>query len=341
MTEAFRPCVLFSCFYDRPIIAEPLGRLRAMADVREVNRGRNLTEQELLESLPGAHAVIAADEKYPPRLLDAAGDLVLIAREGTGYDGVDVEAATQRGILVTNAPVVHRATANMTIGLLIAMVRKILICDRDVREGRWTQRDRRVCPGLTEMTLGIMGFGLVGREVAARAAALGMKVLVYNRSDVSDEVQRLGARTGSFEEVLAGSDVVSVHIRHSPQTDRMFAKDQFAQMKHGAYFMNMARGGIVDEGALIEALQSRHLAGAAMDVFAEEPPSPDNPLLAMQNVVCAPHVGGETTSTMRQGVDMAVDELCACLDGRRPAHLVNPVAWDHARLHELLSAKRN
>ena len=335
MTTRFRPRVLMSCFYDRSVIAAPLERLRTLANVREVNRGRCLTEQELLESLPGIHAIIAADEKYTPRVLDTAGDLMLIAREGTGYDGVDVEAATERGILVTNAPVVHRATANLTIGLLIALVRKLHVADQDVREGRWAQRERRTCPGLTEMTLGILGFGLVGREVAVRAAAMGMRILIYNRSDVSAAAQQISARTGSLGGVLERSDAISVHIRHSKETTNLLGKDRFRQMKRGAYFVNTSRGGIVDEGALIEALTSGHLAGAALDVFAEEPPPADSPLLALDNVICAPHMAGETTTTMRQGVEMAVDQLCACFAGKQPPNLVNPDAWDKARLHDL------
>jgi D-3-phosphoglycerate dehydrogenase len=332
----FKPHVLLTSFYDRSIIGQTVDRLHSLADVLEVNRGRNLNEQELFESLPGMHASIAADEKYPAHLLDRAEDLVLIAREGTGYDGIDVAAATERGILVTNAPVVHQATANVAIGLLIGMVRKLYIGDRDVRENRWTDRDHRTCPALSDLTLGLLGFGLVGREVAKRAQALGIKALVYNRSGVSDAAT-WQVETGSMEQVLARSDVISIHIRHCPETTNLMGRSQFRKMKRGAYFINTARGGIVDEAALIEALQQGHLAGAALDVFAQEPPAPDNPLLGMDNVICTPHIGGETTTNMRVGMHMAIDQIESCLAGRRPETLVNPDAWEHARLHRLLS----
>ena len=335
MRTPFRPRVLLTSFYDRSIIGETVERLRGFADLLEVNRGRNLNEEELFESLPGMHACIAADEKYPARVLDCASDLVLVAREGTGYDGVDVAAATERGILVTNAPIVHQATANVTIGLLIGMVRKLFVGDRDVREERWTDRDRRTCPALADLTLGILGFGLVGREVASRARALGMKVLVYNRSEVPD-AKVCQVETGSMDEVLARSDVVSIHIRHCPETTRLIDRAAFQRMKRGAYFINTARGGIVDEPALIESLQEGHLAAAAVDVFAHEPPASDNPLLHMENVICSPHLGGETTTTMRVGMHMAIDQLESCLSGQRPETLVNPEAWEGARLHRLL-----
>jgi len=336
MPSDLRPTILFSSFYERDLIADGLERLRGLGDVREVNRGRNLTRQELLEFLPGAHACVVADEKYDADLLDQVDDLALIAREGTGYDGVDIEAATARGILVTNAPAVHNATANQTIGLMIALVRRIIPCNRGVREGEWTQRGRWRCPDLTGMTLGIAGFGLTGREVAKRAIAMGMRVLAHNRSDVAEVAQSLGAQVASLDDLLASSDVVTVHIRHSTQTERMFDAAVFAKMKRGAYFLNVARGGLVDEAALVDALTRGHLAGAAIDVMSQEPPERDNPLLALDNLICTPHVGGETTTTVRKAFDMAVDQVCDCFEGKKPRQLVNPAAWERGRIHQLL-----
>lgn len=336
MPNHIRPTILFSSFYERHLVADGLARLRALGEVREVNRGRNLTRQELLEFLPGAHVCVAADEKYDADVLDHANQLALIAREGTGYDGVDIDEATKRGILVTNAPAVHNATANLAIGLMIALVRKIILCDRGVREGQWTHRNLWGCPDLTGMTLGISGFGLTGRAVAIRAIAMGMRVLVHNRSDVTESAQAIGARVASLDDLLALSDIVTVHIRHSPQTERLFDAAMFAKMKRGAYFLNVARGGIVNELALVDALNRGHLAGAAIDVMSQEPPEPNHPLLALDNLICTPHIAGETSTTVRDAFDLAVDQVCDCFEGRRPQHLVNPDAWERGKIHDLL-----
>jgi len=334
MTD-FRPRVLLATYYDRDVIAEPLARLGERAEIVDANRGRCVTAAELTEALPGIHITIAADEKYPAEILDVGTDLLMIARDGTGYEGIDLATATERGIVVTRAPVVHFATANMTIGLMIALVRKLTVCDRGIRRGLWTERDRWLCPDLTGMTLGILGLGQVGMEIAKRASAMGMKLLAYDLVDVSARAGEVGAEVASMEEVLAGSDVVTVHIRHTEKTANMFNADLFAKMKKGAYFVNTSRGGIVDESALAEALSSGHLAGAALDVFAQEPTPEDNPLLAMDNVVCSPHVCGDTSTTMAQAIEMNVTQIFECLAGRKCDHILNPEVWEGARIHRV------
>ena len=335
MTADFRPRVLLTTYYDREVIAGALERLRASAEVVDANRGRCLTRDQLVQSLPGVHVTIAADEKYTREVIESTADLVLIARDGTGYDGIDLEAATQCGILVTRAPVVHHATANMAVGLMIALVRKIIPCNRGVRKGLWTDRTRWLCPDLTGMTLGIIGFGQVGREVAKRASAFGMKILACDLADISAAADEAGAKVTTLADLLAASDVVSVHIRHTEKTAGMFNADLFARMKKGAYFMNTSRGGIVDEEALLGALTSDHLAGAALDVFAQEPTPPDNPLLALESVVCAPHVAGDTSTPMALAIEMNVEQIFDCFSGRKPENLLNPNAWEKARLHDL------
>jgi len=335
MADELRPLVLVTSFYDGRLMAESLGQLKKFARVREVNRGRNLTAHELRKSLPGVYACVAADETYTSKILTGAKELAVIAREGTGYDCIDIEAATHHGILVTNAPVVHVCTANMTIGLMIALVRKVIACDAAVRANAWTRRDRWLSPDLAGMTLGIIGFGLVGREVAKRAIALGMHVVAYNRSNVSAAAKDLGVQVEPLDDVLSRSDVVSLHVRHGQKTRNMFNASMFSRMKKGSYFVNTARGGLVDEDALVDALQSGHLVGAALDVFAQEPPSQANRLLSLANVIVAPHTAGETITTVHDGIDLAVSQIRDSLAKRKPSHLVNPEAWAHARIHHL------
>jgi len=335
MAPEFRPRVLLTTYYDRDVIAEPLNRLRTSADIKDAGRGRCLTRDELVADLPGVHVTIAADEKYPADVLDRAKDLVLIARDGTGYEGIDLEAATGLGILVTRAPVVHFCTANMVIGLMIALVRKIVVCNQGVRDDLWTDRAKWLCPDLTGMTLGIVGFGQVGREVAKRALAMGMEIVCCDTADVSPAAAEMGVSVASMDEVLAGADVVSVHIRHTEKTANMFNGALFSKMKKGTYFVNTSRGGIVDEAALCQALAAGHLAGAALDVFAQEPTPPDNPLLALENLVCTPHVGGDTSTTMALAIDMNVTQIFDCFAGRKPGNFLNPEAWESARIHNL------
>ena len=335
MPAPFKPRVLLASHFDRDVIAEPIERLRTIAEVVDAYRGRCLTTEELLACIPGCHAVVAADEQYSADVLDHAAELVLIARDGMGYDAIDLEAATERGILVTRAPVLHHATANMTMGMMIALVRKLTAADRSVRENPWEERHHLVTPDLTGMTLGIIGFGQVGREVARRAVPFGMEILVFNPSDVSAAASQLGARTASINEVLANSDVVSLHCRHSAETVNMFNADLFGRMKKGSYLVNTARGGLVDESALAAALESGHLAGAALDVFATEPVPADNPLLAFENVLCAPHIAGDTSTTMLAAVDLAVQLIADCFAGKRPENLLNPDTWEQARIHNI------
>lgn len=336
MAEVFRPRVLMVTYYDRDIIAEPVDRLRGFADIIDINLGRCLTEEEMLAQLPGVHVVIAADELYSPKVLDSAKDLMLIAREGTGYDKIDLDDTTDRGIIVTRAPVVHHATANVAMGLIIATVRKIPQCNSGVRKGLWTDRGRWLCPDIMGMTLGLVGFGQVGREVAKRAIGFGMKIMTYDPMDVSDAAKQLGVQVVSLDEVLKNSDVISVHVRHMKETAGMFDAELFSKMKKDSYFINTARGGLVNEKDLLKAVKSGHLAGVGLDVFAEEPTPVDNELLSFDNVVCTPHIAGDTTTTMVTAIEVNVQQIADVLAGKRPEYFLNPQVWEKARLHNII-----
>ena len=336
MPQGPRIRVLVTSYYDRGVIGQSLAPLHEVAELIDANRNRNLTADELRRAIPGVHATIAADEPYTGDVFELAHDLLLVARDGAGFDGVDLQAATGHGVVVTRAPVVFDATANHTIGLMIALVRKIPFADRAIREGRWTDRRSLLCPDLTGMTLGIVGFGEVGRRVAARARALGMKLLAFDAADVCEPARLAGAEVASLDALLARSDVVSVHVPHTPQTRALFCRALFGRMKRGAYFINTSRGPIVSESDLAEALASGHLAGAALDVFKKEPVDPASPLLAMPNVVLTPHVAGDTTTTMAAAVELNVAQILDLLDKKRPSHMLNPEVWDRARIHRFV-----
>ena len=331
-----KPHVLMANYYDRAVVGNALKPLCRFAEVTDGNRNRNFTLEEIRGAVSGIHAIIAADEPYPREVFAAADDLLIVARDGAGYDKIDLEAATEHGVIVTRAPVVIDATANLTIGLMIALVRQIPFADLAVRDHRWGDRSSFLCPDLTGMTLGIVGFGLVGRCVATRAAAMGMNLLTYNRSDVSEPALAAGARVASLDELLSQSDIVSVHLRHTPETRAFFSAEVFGKMKKGAYFLNTSRGEIVVESDLVDALNSSHIAGAALDVFEKEPVGSDNPLLAMSNVLLSPHLGGDTTTTMIQATEMNVAQIIDLFAGRKPSHILNEAVWDTARIHRFI-----
>ena len=320
-----RPLVAVTSYYDRDLIEPALSALRQRAVVRYGPAvGRNLQAAELIEALAGAEAVIAADERYDATIFDAAPSLRIISREGAGFNSIDVAEATRRGVAVTNAPVVHEATATMALGLMFAAVRELLVCDRAVRDGRWTERGLFLNPGLDGLTLGLIGFGMIGRGVARRAAPCGMRVLAYSRSLTPEEAARHGVSAAGFERVLTESDIVSLHVPLTGQTRGLIGAVELAAMKRGAYLINTCRGPVVDEAALIDALDSGHLAGAGLDVLHDEPPDPGNPLLSMEQVVLTPHMGGDTERTMVRAVEVACDNIRALFDGRTPPNLLTP-----------------
>ena len=281
--------------------------------------GRDLTRDEVLTAAADAGAVIASSEAYDAELFAALPGLRMVTRDGVGYNAVDLEAATAHGVLVTNAPVMHIATANFAMGLITALVRRIVVADRAVRDRGWTRRELFLAPGMDAMTL-----GNIGRGVAQRGLAHGMQVLAYSRGLTAAQAQRDGVTLAPVDQILAHSDVVSLHVPLTDRTRGLLGADELASMRRGSYLVNTSRGAVVDEAALIDALRSGHLAGAALDVFDEEPVADDNPLLAMENTIVSPHIGSDTTVATHGAVQVCVANISAYLQGSRPPNLLNP-----------------
>lgn len=318
--------------YDRELITPALEPLRGRARVTfGPVVGRCVTNAELLAAAAGANAVIASSEPYDAAVFAALPELRLVTRDGMGYNSVDLAAASSRGVLVTNAPVMHVATANFAMGLITALVRRIVVADRAVRAGNWTLRELFLAPGLDAMTLGIIGYGNIGRGVARRALAHGMRVLAFSRALSAAQAQRDGVTLAPVEQILGASDVVSLHVPLTERTRGLIGAPQLARMRRGSYLVNTSRGPVVDEAALIAALHRGHLAGAALDVFEEEPLPRNSPLLDLENVIFAPHIGSSTTVAMRRAVEVCVANIIACLDGEPPPNLLNPQALALAR----------
>ena len=254
-------------------------------------------------------------------VIQSATQLRIIANVAVGYDNIDVAAATERGILVTNTPgVLTESTADLTFALMMAVARRIPEAERYLRDGRWQQWEVDLLCGqdIHGRTLGIVGMGRIGQAVARRAKGFGMEVLCHDNTK-----QETGATPVAFEELLARSDFVSLHVPATKETHHLIGADQLARMKKSAFLINTARGSIVDEVALATALERGEIAGAGLDVFEAEP-KVEPRLLELENVVLLPHVGSASVATRTRMCEIAAENILAVLHDKRPPNLVNP-----------------
>ena len=314
MTE--RPKVLVA----DPIAGEGVALLRRDAEV-EVRTG--LAPDELREALRGCDAlVVRSGVRVTADTLADADRLQVIARAGTGVDNVDLDAATARGVVVVNAPRGNTiAAAEHAFALLLSLARHIPRADRSLRGGEWR---RRAFMGaeLRGRTLGLVGFGPIGSEMARRALAFEMRAVTHDPFVPAERVRALGVEPVALDRLYAESDFISVHTPLTPATRGMIGREQIAAMKDGVRLVNAARGGIIDEDALLEGVRSGKVAGAALDVFATEPPG-DLPLLAEERIIVTPHLAGSTAEAQeRIAVDVA-EQVLDVLAGRPPRYPVN------------------
>lgn len=292
----------------RRIPSAVLSRLEAACDVDLHEGSSPLSADELKRRVAGKQALICLlTDRVDGAVVDAGPDLEIVANIAVGYDNIDVAAVKSRGVVVTNTPdVLTEATAELTWGLILTAARRIGEGERLVRRGDWKgwALDFMLGMELRGKQLGIIGRGRIGRAVAAKAPAFGMTV-VFAKHDMS------------LEELLVSSDVVSIHTPATPETRHLFDRRALARMKRSAILVNTARGSIVDEDALVWALQERLIAAAALDVYEKEPAVHPG-LLPMENVVLAPHLGSATRETRTAMADLAVTNVLAVLDGRPP-----------------------
>lgn len=309
----------------------PLERLRARADVDVWEYERPPTYDEVAARSRGCDGLLPMlTERIDGELLDACQSVHVVANMAVGYDNIDVPAATSRGVLVTNTPdVLTDTTADIAFALLLAAARRVTEGERKVRAGEWGtwQPDWLLGRDVHGATLGIVGPGRIGRAVAKRAHGFGMGVLYAGRREVPD----FPGKCVPFEALLEQSDFVSVHVPFTEETTRLFGAEAFQRMKPTAIFVNTARGGVVDQEALRDALVRGKIAAAAIDVTTPEPLPPDDPLLQAPNLVVTPHLGSATAQTREAMASLAVDALLSAFAGERPRHLVNPDAWSHWR----------
>ncbi len=273
---------------------------------------RPLRPEEFLPLVPDVDGIILGVDEITAEVFDQAPQLKVLSRCGVGLDGVDLAAAKERGIVVKNTPGSNSvAVAELTIGLMVSLARRIPYHDAVVKRGDWSRISGMELAGAT---LGLIGFGNIGREVAKRAAVFGMRILFYDPYPPSEEVlAKISAEARSVEEILTESDVVSLHIPLLPQTQNLINATALERMKSSAYLINTARGGLVDEMALYEALANGGIAGAAFDAFSQEPPR-EHPLLTLDNFIGMPHIGASTRQTALRTSLMASENLLSVLE---------------------------
>ncbi|GHU35401.1 3-phosphoglycerate dehydrogenase [Betaproteobacteria bacterium] len=279
------------------------------------------TEDEVIRMARGAVAILVVRADISARVMDALPDLRVIARYGIGIDNIDVAAAQKRGIAVVNAPgFCAREVADHTMMLILALSRQLTYLQDGLRAGRWP---RAVSPlrALYSQTIGLIGFGGIGQEVARRAAAFGMSVITYDPFIDAVRAREIGVTPVGLDDLLGRADYVSLHLPLSAQTQHLIGEQQLALMKPTAFLVNTSRGALVDECALIASLESRTIAGAGLDVFETEPLPTNSPLLKRSDVVLTSHIGGysdESAEHLRRMVAHTVAELLAtCAGGAR------------------------
>ena len=301
---------------------EPVEYLRShQCEVELVPPGKKVAEEELVRCLGEIDAVVVGVEKITETIVRACRRLKIIAKHGAGVDNIDVKAASNKGIVVTNAPGTNSdAVADLTIGLFLALARRIPFADCSVREKRWP---RIVGVQLNGKVLGIIGLGQIGKRVARRASGFEMKVIAYDTVKDEGFAKEWEIAYLPLEEVLAQSDFLSIHVPLDPKTLRMIGERELGLMKKEAFLVNISRGDIVDEEALYKALRDGKIRGAALDVFSSEPPF-ESPLLSLDNVILTPHMGAYTVEALRETGMICARNIVDLLEGRRPRFVVNP-----------------
>ncbi|MGA0058943.1 MAG: hydroxyacid dehydrogenase [Planctomycetota bacterium] len=300
------------------LVADTLGDegLAILQDAGDVTVRTGMDEAALRAALAGCDAlVVRSATRGPAGALEGADRLAVIGRAGIGVDNIDVEAATERGIVVMNTPQAGATTtAEHAIALLVSMARHVPAADAALKAGRW---DKKLFTGveITGKTFGVVGLGNIGRIVADRGRGLGMEVIAYDPF-VTQERAPEGVRMVSLDELCAEADFVSIHVPLLDETRHLFDRARIARMKPGARLIHAARGGIVEDEALADALESGHLAGAALDVFELEPLPADHPFRRLANVVLTPHIGASSAEAQKSvALDMARQVVLALTKG--------------------------
>jgi D-3-phosphoglycerate dehydrogenase len=298
---------------------EPNGQA-ILKDRAQVDDCNGISPEELITAIPNYDAVIVRSRtKLTAEVFAAASRLRVAGRAGVGVDNIDLTAAQARGVTVVNAPTgTTTAVAEHTLALMLALARSIPRADSTMKSGQWHKK-ALLGGELAGKTLGVIGAGRIGTQVAARAAAFGMQVLGYDLLESDDEIQARGLEPASLTDIYAEADFISLHLPLTQENRRMIDGQALARMKSGVYLISTARGGLIDETALTAALESGQVAGAALDVFAQEPPGL-SALVAHPNLIATPHIASQTKEAQARTAALIAEEVLAVLAGE-------PLRW--------------
>lgn len=297
----------------------PISDQNLLSSVELIDQ-KGISPEELLDVIPEMDAVIVRGRtKITEAVLAKAEKLKVVGRMGVGVDNIDLKAAEAHGVTVVNAPVATTVSvAELTIGMMLSLIRDIPKADCGMKAGEWLKKEL-VGTELYQKTLGVVGFGNIGETVAVRAMAFGMNVIAYDIRRPPAEIRSIGVEPVSYEELLQRSDIITLHLPHNESTHYILDEAAFNKMNDGVLIICAARGGVIEERALLSVLESGKVAGAALDVFETEPPG-DDPLPKHPKVIATPHIGAQTKEAqLRAGFDI-VSEVLAALDGK-------PLRW--------------
>lgn len=294
-------------------------------------------EAELLELAPKADAILTCWAPISQALLEAANKAIIISRYGVGLDNIPVEYATKQGILVTNVPnFCTEEVSDHAMALLLACGRNIVKHVDAVRQGNWSPLESGRSARLCNQTVGMVGCGRIARALIPKALGFEMKIIAYSPRVIEGALAPFAQTTRKMKQMLDVADYVSVHVPLTEETRGMIDKKFFKQMKSTAYLINTSRGAVINEADLVEALNSGQIAGAALDVLAQEPPDSNHPLLSMDNVIITPHAAFYSEDSISELETTAATQVAQALTGERPKNIVNPAVLDQPNLRLIL-----
>ncbi len=307
-----------------------------LKEVADVTVDTSITPEELINTIHEYQGIIVRSRtKVTKEVIEKADNLKIIARAGVGVDNIDLDAATAKGIMVVNSPESTSITvAEHTMGLLLSLARKLSIADKSVKDGKW-EKKKFMGVELRNKTLGVIGMGRIGSQVVNRCKAFEMDAVAYDPYLPEEVANQMGVELTDLKTVLEKADFITIHVPLTPETKHLISKDEFEIMKDTAFITNCARGGIIDEDALYDALKNNKIAGAALDVYEDEPPAEDFKLFELDNIVLTPHIAASTKEAQRDAAIIVADEIINLFQEGTPHNVLNMPRIDNITYQEL------